>query len=67
MDSGPLVVDGARGPGYRRKKRRDDDSESLEEASSADEGRCCESKGEMSDPVPCEPSSLSENGLVNVC
>lgn len=65
--SGPLVVDGARGPGYRRKKKRDDDSESLEEASSADEGRSRGLKGKIFFFVLCGLFLLIGNVVDDVC
>lgn len=40
--SGPLVVNGAMGPGYHKRRKRDDDSASLEDGSGAEEDCCCD-------------------------
>lgn len=43
--SGPLVVNGARGLGYSKRRKRDDDSASLDNESSAEEDYACDRQG----------------------
>lgn len=67
--SGPLVVNGARGPVYHKRRKRDDDSESLQDASSADERWSCNSKGKMSIPskpicFACQTSTDVDSAIV---